>query len=228
MKDEKGSVDFKAKRLESTSVHNTEIGSEDNFFKKGTDDKEPKEAVKIEDPKNVEKGNEEGDGFVAQEILSTPFLPINPKWQLDKCRELHLDYVCPLVSGEDKECAGKPVRLEKMKPDGNCFFRSLSYVLTGDQESHKKVRREICSFMLGSKYNKHIKRTLLNDYPSVANYLSSKNMYSDGEWASEVEIYTAALMLKTKIYVFRNVGNRRGWHLHDPALIVKGFFTPSS
>ena len=231
---DENSVNSKPKNDETTiSFKNGVKNEETNFKQEESDDMKQSFDSDFdffgegEGDLNDVKENEEG--FVKAVTFSTPFDPVDPKWQFGKCQEFNLLYVCPAFSDKTKECAGTPIDIEKMKPDGNCFFRSISYVLTGDQESHKKVRREICSFMQKSEYSRQIKKTLLSNWPSVAQYLFSKNMYMDGEWASEVEIYTAALMLRTKIYVFRNVQNRKAWHLHDPALVVKGFVSsPSS
>ena len=221
-----------SKEGKSTSSIENEVKNKDDFNQKGSDelkcsvDSDPEIGGEEEGALNDAKENEEG--FVKAVTFTTPFEPIDPKWQFDKCQEFNLGYVFPALSDKRKDCAGTPIEIEKMKPDGNCFFRSMSYVLTGDQESHNKLRWEICSFMQNSGYSEHIKKTLLNNWPSVAHYLFSKQMFMDGEWASEVEIYTAALMLRTKIYVFRNIQNRKAWHLHDPALVVPGFVTPAS
>lgn len=33
-----------------------------------------------------------------------------------------------------------------MEPDGNCGFRGLSWGLTGTQENHEEIRRDIMQF----------------------------------------------------------------------------------
>lgn len=33
-----------------------------------------------------------------------------------------------------------------MEPDGNCGFRGLSWALTGTQENHEEIRRDIMQF----------------------------------------------------------------------------------
>ncbi|XP_070183583.1 uncharacterized protein [Littorina saxatilis] len=45
-------------------------------------------------------------------------------------------------------------------------------------------------------------------------------MRNSGTWATEVEIYSAALMLNTRICVYRNVVGQSAWHTHDPRLIA--------
>ncbi|XP_070184330.1 uncharacterized protein [Littorina saxatilis] len=45
-------------------------------------------------------------------------------------------------------------------------------------------------------------------------------MRNSGTWATEVEIYSAALMLNTRICVYRNVVGQSAWHTLDPRLIA--------
>ena len=38
--------------------------------------------------------------------------------------------------------------LRNVQPDGNCYFRALSYVITGSEAQHMVIREAIVSYML--------------------------------------------------------------------------------
>ena len=75
-----------------------------------------------------------------------------------------------------------------MQGDGNCLFRSFSYLLTGSQEHHFLVRTLICNYM------RSIGDLLLFVLVSgnVLDHLTNSNMTNNFVWGTDIEIYTFA------------------------------------
>ena len=42
---------------------------------------------------------------------------------------------------------GKLHQSECLYGDGNCYFRSISYILSGEEKFHLEVRRAVCDFI---------------------------------------------------------------------------------
>ena len=182
------------------------------------------EAVKNQTATPCQFNQESHDITVVHvERHSTPFKRVDCDWQLAKCDLpfLQLGLHNPLTDTEFKESAGIPKKTEKMLGDGNCLFRSLSYVITGVENYHMKIRSEVCQFMKNSHFSDSIRRTLMPTFRSVQQYLHFTKMEKDGTWGTEVELFTAALMLNTKIYVYSKVGFEDSWQVHDPKFLDK-------
>ena len=53
----------------------------------------------------------------------------------------------------EQQCAGLGLRLRRIKPDGNCLFRSVADQLEGKQERHAEYREEIVNFMREGRFH---------------------------------------------------------------------------
>ena len=97
------------------------------------------------------------------------------------------------------------------------MFSSLSYILTGNDRSNKEIRvlllehmkglyRDICTRCCNSHYD------LLpeNRCHSVDDDISKSRMDSNGSWGTDMEIFLAAQILKTDIFVYRD--NFKSWN----------------
>ncbi len=97
--------------------------------------------------------------------------------------------------------------------DGNCLFRSLSFVLTGSQQSHMNVHLLICEHM------HTISRLMLSHISpctSVQEYISSSRMNVSTVWGSNREIFTFANMCQVNVYVYDM--QHRSWSVYSPNL----------
>lgn len=84
--------------------------------------------------------------------------------------------------------------------DGNCFFRCISYLLSGREDLHVAVRHWALSHL-----------SALDLGMPVARYIRTSRMDRPGEWASDHEILAAAKMLKTDIFVFSKYATEWKW-----------------
>lgn len=93
--------------------------------------------------------------------------------------------------------------------DGNCFFRTISALVTGEDTYHSFIRGQVCTFLQTNAEG-------MLEITQSPNYLQTSNMFSDREWATEVEIFACATMLNTVVYVYTQSGKTRNWLKHEP------------
>ena len=106
-----------------------------------------------------------------------------------------------------------PSSTSRIVPDGNCFFRALSFTLTGSQEHHHEVRLLVTTYMIDNSANPQLS-CLINDGETMDNYIEQSKMQLLGTWATEIEIIAAVLLLQTTIYVYGPCGKINKWQKH--------------
>ena len=152
------------------------------------------------------------------------FQPTCSAWQQEKCRILGLSFIrSNYMYIKRTECVKigieqAPSATYRIKGDGNCFFRSLSQVLTGSQDVHEEVRLLVTSFM---EHNATIPEFagMLVSNESMEQYLKRTKMQSLNTWATEMEIMSAVAMLNTTIYCFSPCGLTYKWLRHSPKVV---------
>ncbi|XP_056098278.1 uncharacterized protein LOC130077158 [Rhinichthys klamathensis goyatoka] len=103
-----------------------------------------------------------------------------------------------------------PCQTKSIKPDGNCFFRSLAYAICGSEDKHLKIRRAVVKHL---KMNASIfERYVRSEYTSVEDYLIQSRVYYSGSWVTEIDIFASADLFKTTIMTF----NDGRWNAHKP------------
>ena len=139
--------------------------------------------------------------------------PVDQEWQVNACSELGLCFV-----GSNRVAPGGPrVPLKRPDPrtirriagDGNCLFRSFSYILTGSEDQHRAVRlitirhmRTIAHLLIGP----HIPKR----YGTIEDYIRGTDMDRDSTWGTDVEMFTLAHLLHTSIYSY-NTQDGKWW-----------------
>ena len=70
------------------------------------------------------------------------FSPLTFEVRQSLCDKFEIEKSHLKSSFVSEECAviGKPNHVEKIRGDGNCFFRAISYALSGSENSHMKLR----------------------------------------------------------------------------------------
>ena len=112
----------------------------------------------------------------------------------------------------------KPVQTYTIKGDGNCLFRALSYLITGCQSHHAMVRTKIIEHMKSIE-------TILQPHisGSVEDYLARSKMALETVWGTDIEILTAASLLKADIFVYTKVGSYYTWQRFSESVSVNSF-----
>ena len=110
---------------------------------------------------------------------------------------------------------GRPHHTQTIRGDGNCLFRSFSYLITGTQKYHYDVRSAIVAhmFVIESYIRSH-------GFESTEQYLQATRMNKPGVWATDIEIYTLVHLLNTPIVVY--VAHVNGWVRYSPCAMQSG------
>ena len=99
------------------------------------------------------------------------FNPVNEEWQRNSCAIMGLQFVAAsgLNTGGPEVTLICPCTTQSIKVDGNCLFRTLSFIITGSKEQHTLVREAILHHML------QIAHFMLSHHiighPSVSEYI---------------------------------------------------------
>ena len=85
--------------------------------------------------------------------------------------------------------------------DGNCLFRSLSYIMHQTESRHAEIRAELVQFTLLN----------LNHFSGYCKPLTAemhtRNMKNNCIWGTHVEIYALSLYLKIPVFVALDKGS---------------------
>ena len=102
----------------------------------------------ISDEELVETG-------IMQYVLPS-FRPPQVEWQISTCKKWNLQY-CNIVNYTIADLLDKdqslynfdPCQTESIPGDGNCYFSTISYLITGTRIYHKELRAILVENMLG-------------------------------------------------------------------------------
>ena len=101
---------------------------------------------------------------------------------------------------------------QHVKGDGNCFFRCISFILTGSEDYHETIRDQVVQHL--STIQEKVKG-YLDNHPQV--YISQSGIGNEGIWATDKEIMTTANLLDCDILVYTSRGNATMKWLTYPA-----------
>lgn len=140
--------------------------------------------------------------FVGSEKHQIRFLPLSNDQKKKQCEILGIPFL--MNDCENRHQYGQeitvPMNCVQIEPDGNCFFRAISFCLTGKQDYHHTIRLAICNHLLE---NALLFRPFLRQgQNSTESHISLSGMLIDGKWATEIEILALSHLLKTEIYTF--------------------------
>ena len=123
---------------------------------------------------------------VAPLLLSVPFVRCNG--------------VCP---GGSKVLLTRPNnrKVKHIEGDGNCLFRSFSYIITGSEEHHMDIRCAIVNHMVDIA---HLLRGahVPSQHTSIQQYIAATRMNHSTSWETDVEIYTLSHLLHTSVFTY--------------------------
>ena len=142
--------------------------------------------------------------------------PGDEQSQRNACSTLGLVYVGPnrvTPGGPDVDL--KPSnRFKRIGGDGNCLFRTFSFILTGSEDQHMAVRQAILDHMVRTAHLllfQHIR----SSHTSVQSYIDDNEMSEFGIWGTETDMLALAHMLQTDIYSYNTEDHK--WHKYGIA-----------
>ena len=75
---------------------------------------------------------------------------------------------------------------------GNCFFRSISYLLLGQAVKHDVIRARIVEYIMDPDNFNKLRSYIPQHYPSGEAYIQGEAMADLTTWATEVELFACA------------------------------------
>lgn len=102
-----------------------------------------------------------------------------------------------------------PGNTTTIKGDGNCFFRAVSWCLSGTQQHHFELRQRTVQYLRENEA--HMKKYWRGDFGKHLEELEK-----DGAWATSCEIFALAKFLNINIYTFLPDS---GWICHAPSRV---------
>lgn len=137
------------------------------------------------------------EGCETLPLCSRKYRPVDEDWRRRTCQSLGLSYCGPneIAPGGPEVCLTVPASIKCINGDGNCFYRAISYVITGSQSQHSAVRRAIVDHMraIGDR---------LIASGRIEQYIADNAVERSGTWATDTEINAASHLLKTSIYIY--------------------------
>ena len=131
-----------------------------------------------------------------EQVWPFKFYSVDEQWQHNACTTLGVQFVLSnrLRPGGPNVDLRPPNHIKRIRGDGNCLFRSFSYIITGSEEQHMAVRIAILNHMIDIAHfllGHHIPP----QYSSVQDYIQDKGMDQPHIWGTEIEMFTLAHLI---------------------------------
>ena len=144
-------------------------------------------------------------------------------WQHEKCAQLGLTFHGEIHSekGGGSVLLNRPdlTTVVRIVGDGNCLFRSFSYIITGSQDQHFEIRTAIVSHM--RRIATYLEEAQCVDMgSSVQEYIHNTRIDKVNSWGTTNEMSVLAHLLKCNIYAFSTINQR--WEPRFPSHIDPG------
>ena len=154
------------------------------------------------------------------------FYPIDVTWQHQACDLLGVQFraIFDHQPGGPDTILTRPDHhsLYNVKGDGNCLFRTFSYMITGTEDQHLAIRSAVVQHMLciphllignGTDGEPNAINLLCHPriYESVEQYISSTRMDHSGTWGTNVEMLVLAHKLNTPVYCYDTSAPHHIW-----------------
>ena len=152
--------------------------------------------------------------------VTIDYVPVNEGWQRSICTALNLNFIRPsrpsYVSDEYRVSKHKPPTLaNQVGSDGNCWYRTISHIVTGDERYWRSIKNAVLGFMeanisvLQCTYNNNV-LVRLRDHvfggPDVRDGNFAKRLIAyhkkDNIWARNAVMEITAIMLNARWYLF--------------------------
>lgn len=202
-------------KVYSNGIQSEEIAFPDDCHKAGNcKEIEPSHEEKSERSTSISDEAETCEIEIVREE-SASFRTFNPVSPADRKQmtETHGLNVTKCVYFGNSSKLSKPRRIYRTRGDGNCYFRCISFILTGAEDQHKAVRDCVVQHML--RISDELERY---NNQNVHKYLSESHMNKEGVWATDAEILTTSNLFGVDIHVYCDYGSTKDWLTYPAAL----------
>ena len=93
--------------------------------------------------------------------------------------------------GTGKQCTGN-FHEHTIGGDGNCFFRSISYLLLGSEAKRGVVRNAVCNYIIQPENWYMLNVYIDGDITNSEEYVRKSEMHVWAKWATHVELFALA------------------------------------
>ena len=163
------------------------------------------------------KGDESTCGIVVVNEHFRPmnYVPVDEIWQRSICNAFGWNYTAPsrgIVVNDlyGINCKTPPKTPTYIEPDGNCWFRTIALIATGDQENYMQVKNSVIEFMWANidmlqktfvdfPYYRDMYRIRFS--PQFAREVILFHSQPD-EWVKNPVMEMTAVMLNTRFYLY--------------------------
>ena len=153
---------------------------------------------------------------------------VDMEWQHSVCESLAIPFVKPhgVQPGASDMPLTRPCSSIPIVGDGNCMFRSLSYIVSGSEDHHLAVRAKIMQHMKAIPSGSDVAHRLVQhmkgydvSIASINDYLHKTHMENQCVWGRDIELLTFAHLTNTSVFAY-NVPNKT-WERYGPDIIDK-------
>ena len=143
------------------------------------------------------------------------YVPVDEIWQRRICHAFGWKFNAPsrgrsFTNLYGIDCKTAPKTPTYIEGDGNCWFRAIALIATGDQENYMQVKNSVIEFMWA---NIEILQKTFEDVPyygEIYNFRFSPNFAREvilfhsqpNEWVKNVVMEMTAVMLNTRFYLY--------------------------
>ena len=103
--------------------------------------------------------------------------------------------------GRGEQCTGN-FHVHTVDGDGNCFFRSISYLLLGSEAKHDVVRNAVCNYIIQPENWCKLKAYIDGDITSGEEYVRKSEMHVWGKWTTYVQIFALAQLTSKDVCMY--------------------------
>ena len=173
--------------------------------------------VMNEKPTSSKDNQSPGDSIivVSEHFRPMNYVPVDEVWQRRICNAFSWKYIAPsrgrsLNNLYGINCKTPPKDPTYIEGDGNCWFRAIALIATGDQENYMQVKNSVIEFMWA---NIEILQKTFEDVPyygEIYNIRFSPHFAREvilfhsqpNEWVRNVVMEMTAVMLNTRFYLY--------------------------
>ena len=177
--------------------------------------------VKNEKPTSSKDHHDQPSGIgnsivvVSEHFRSMNYVPVDEIWQRSICNAFGWQFIAPSRGRSLNNLYGINCKIPPKSPtyiegDGNCWFRAIALIATGDQENYMQVKNSVIEFMWANI------ESLQKTFEDLPYYRDNYNIRFSpqfarevilihsrpDEWVKNVVMEMTAVMLNTRFYLY--------------------------
>ena len=196
---------------------NAFIKSEKPYLPGSTSNTNTNNEVINEKPTSSKDNQSTGNGIVvvSEHFRPMNYVPVDEIWQRSICNAFGWKFTAPSRGRAVNDlyginCKTAPETPTKIGSDGNCWFRAIALIATGDEENYMQVKNSVIEFMWANIAILQKTFEDLQHYREIYNIRFSPHFAREvilfhsqpNEWVKNVVMEMTAVMLNTRFYLY--------------------------